>query len=611
MNSFNEMGLDPLLNKSLETLEFTTPTPIQAQTIPLALEGKDILGSAQTGTGKTLAFVLPLVNRLLNHPTETALVLVPTRELAQQVATTVKQVIGRSIKTALLIGGESPFKQLQQLRSQARILVGTPGRIIDHLKRDAIKPASIHFLVLDETDRMFDMGFESQIETIISQLPQDRQTLMFSATIPSNIIKTASRYLDKPERVAIGGESNPISKIKQEVIFVNESEKEAKLIEQLAHRQESIVIFVKTKWGAEKLAEKLATTFDYKAIALHGDLRQNKRERVIGSFRRGTHTILVATDIAARGLDIPQVRHIINYDLPQCPEDYIHRIGRTARAGAEGFSLCLVTPKENKNWKIIDRFANTAEGISDSDRASLSQRERRGGSFGGSRGGRSFGSDRSRGDRGSSRPSFKDRGDRRPSFDRGDRKPAFGRSYEKPEGFEEGDRPARPARDRFERLSPRPERRPFTDRRPSSDGFRREDTAAGKDFASPRATRSSYNSGYSSDRSSRPFSPRNSDGGSFPRRSSRPSGDRFKKDGDFGDAARAPRKPYFEKTQDDGDRPPFERKNYERGERPPFARRGNSSFDKSSSPYKGRDGFQKRDHKDNSASFPFKRKPRD
>lgn len=586
MNSFKEMGLDPLLEKSLETLQFTVPTPIQAQTIPLGLEGKDILGSAQTGTGKTLAFVIPMISKLLKNPADSAMVLVPTRELAQQVAQTVRQILGPkpALKTALLIGGESPFKQLQQIRANARILVGTPGRIIDHLKRESIKPDGIHFLVLDETDRMFDMGFESQIESIIKQLPEERQTVMFSATLPASIIKTASRYLKSPERVAIGTESTPISKIKQEVIFVDEFEKEAKLIEQLAHREESIVIFVKTKWGAERLAEKLANDFEYKAIALHGDLRQNKRERVIASFRRGTHNILVATDIAARGLDIPQIRHIINYDLPQCPEDYIHRIGRTARAGAEGFSLCLVTPKESRNWKIIDRFANSAGGITDADRASLSHKPRRSG------GGSSFGQRRSGGGSssfGGNRRSF-DGGERRPSF--GSDRPRFERSSSSgySRNSEGGDRPA--YRPRFERsndgaaegstsFTPRP--RPassesseggYRDRKPSSFGprkpFDRDSRGGDRPFRPRNNDGDSFSTSRYSDKTSsddrparRPYSS-SSTGGDRPFRPARPEGSSFRPSGDrFSD-----RKPRSEGGSfDRGSRAPFKRRSSSEG----------------------------------------------
>lgn len=534
MKSFQELALNPIINKSLEVLNFTVPTPIQAQTIPLALEGKDILGSAQTGTGKTLAFAIPLVSKLLDSPSDMALVLVPTRELAQQVITAIKQVTGknRGLRTALLIGGDSFFKQLQQLRSDARIIVGTPGRVIDHLKRNTLKPEQFHFLVLDETDRMFDMGFESQIDQIIQQLPQERQTLMFSATLPPSIIKTASRYLIKPERVAIGDVSTPVAKIKQDVLFVNESEKEAKLIEELTTRQvaeEAIVVFVKTKWNAEKLADKLSA-LDHKAIALHGDLRQNKRERVIASFRKGTYNILVATDIAARGLDIPQIRHIINFDLPQCPEDYIHRIGRTGRAGAEGFSLCLVTPKETKNWKIINKFANTTEGITDGDRAALSFREGRGGR-GGSRGG-SFGGRRdsssSRGGRsGGGRREF---GSRDSSFSRDNKFGGERRSFKR--DFDTDG--ATPQEGGFER-KPRFDR-PFDRER------------------SPRFERSSESRPFF--KKDRPFSPRSSEDGSFERK---PRFERSSSSSSFSDRPRRSREDFVPRDGDAPRRAPFDR----------------------------------------------------
>ncbi len=581
MNSFKEMGLNPLIDSSLETLNFTTPTPIQAQTIPLALEGKDILGSAQTGTGKTLAFAIPLVSNLLNNPTHSALVLVPTRELATQVHQAIRQLLGpkSNLRSALLIGGEAFFRQVQQLRSGARIIVGTPGRIIDHLEQGTMNFNNTHFLVLDETDRMFDMGFEKQIEQILKQLPKERQTLMFSATIPNTIMKTASRYLNNPERVAIGKESSPVLKIKQEVVFVSESEKEAKLIELLATYEESTIVFVKTKWNTEKIAEKLGD-FNFKAVALHGDLRQNRRERVIASFRKGTYNVLVATDIAARGIDIPHVRHIVNFDLPQNPEDYIHRIGRTGRAGAEGFAVCLVTPKDNKNWKIIDRFANSDGGISDSDRSSLSERPgRRGGSrFGGSsdfkrggdrggsrggdrRGGSRFGGSSDRGDRSFSRDRSES-GDTGSSFERAPRKPRFDRpsfgSDDSSFGGERKERPFRSERpagafsDRkpfvkrsFDDQGGDSEGKPFERRAPrfgassdrpsfrSNDGFKRDfkrndsfgDNRGGSDFRKPRFNDSAEGGSSFGADSDRPRRPRRdfdgaSDGG-------RPS---FKKD---------------------------------------------------------------------------------
>ncbi len=554
MNSFKEMGLNPIIQASLDKLTFTTPTPIQAQTIPLTLAGKDVLGSAQTGTGKTLAFTIPLITRLLENESETALVIVPTRELAQQVAHMVRQLLGpkSALKTALLIGGESFIKQLGQLRNrETRIFIGTPGRIIDHISRSTIRTNATHFLVLDETDRMLDMGFESQIDQIVKQLPQDHQTVMFSATIPSNILKTASRFLKNPERIAIGKESSPVSKIKQEVIFVADNEKETTLIKQLEERKESIIVFVKTKWSSENLAHKLNDA-GFKAIALHGDLRQNKRERVITAFRKATYPILVATDIAARGIDIASVRHIINFDLPQNPEDYIHRIGRTGRAGAEGFSLCLVTNKEKRNWMIIDRFANSSQGISDSDRAQLSERpaRRSGGGRSGGFGGRSGGNRDRRGGGGFSRG----RNDRRSDsgFGGGDRRERGPRRSFDRDGSEGSERPERSERT-FDR-KPRSFDRPFSDRRSDSSDrpFFKRDRQDGNAESSERRPRKPF----SSDRDSN-FTPREDRGGDFKSRSNFRSNDKpfFKRDGDFkkrssDSSFSGPRKPFRQRDQE-------------------------------------------------------------
>lgn len=359
MKDFTSLGLPQPLMRALEQMQFTTPTPIQAQAIPPALEGKDVLGSAQTGTGKTAAFGIPLVTRLMNSPRGSALVMTPTRELAVQVLDALKQLLGKrsTIGTALLIGGESMPKQLEQLRGRPRIIVGTPGRINDHLERGSLMLHEAGFLVLDETDRMLDMGFSVQIERIMKYLPKQRQTLLFSATLPKEIVKIAHTYLTNPVQVSVGAPSAPAQKISQEIMHVKESEKYGRLLEQLDARDGSVIVFVKTKWGTEKMAKRLRQA-KHSAEAIHGDLRQNQRDRVIGAFRDRKHRILVATDIAARGLDIPHIEHVINYDLPQCPEDYIHRIGRTARAGAEGSALCFVTPEDGDKWRAINRLLN-------------------------------------------------------------------------------------------------------------------------------------------------------------------------------------------------------------------------------------------------------------
>jgi superfamily II DNA/RNA helicase len=357
MENFQSLGLPQPLMRALEKMQFNIPTPIQAQAIPPALEGKDILGSAQTGTGKTGAFGIPLVTKLLNSPRGSALIMTPTRELAVQVIQMLEKLIDNQggIKTALLIGGDSMPKQMAQLRARPRLIVGTPGRINDHLERGSLMLHDAGFLVLDETDRMLDMGFAIQIERILKFLPAQRQTLLFSATLPDNIVSLSRRYLKDPVRVSVGSTSKPIAKIEQEVLHVTEDAKYDELINQLNRREGSIIVFVKTKWGAEKMAKRLRKE-NHSADAIHGDLRQNQRDRVIAAFRACKYRIMVATDIAARGLDIPHIEHVINYDLPQCPEDYIHRIGRTARAGAEGSSLCLITPADREKWRAITRL---------------------------------------------------------------------------------------------------------------------------------------------------------------------------------------------------------------------------------------------------------------
>lgn len=359
MQHFNDLGLPEALNHTLQHMQFTTPTPIQAQAIPHALMGKDILGSAQTGTGKTGAFGIPLVAHLLSNSKGTALVMTPTRELATQVMTQLQAMLGKrsKIKTALLIGGESISRQLQQLRNHPRLLVGTPGRINDHLERGSLKLHDTNFLVLDETDRMLDMGFTVQIEKILKFVPKTRQTMLFSATLPKNIVKISEKYLNNPVRVAVNPTSSPAANIKHDVVRVNENEKHDRLLSELNTRNGSVILFMKTKYGTERMATKLSKA-GYSADAIHGDLRQNKRDRVIANFRNKKYRILVATDVASRGLDIPHIEHVINYDLPQSAEDYIHRIGRTARAGAEGSAMCLITPSDNGKWSEINRLMN-------------------------------------------------------------------------------------------------------------------------------------------------------------------------------------------------------------------------------------------------------------
>ena len=355
--NFSDLNIENKLKKSIELAEFKTPTPIQSQSIPISLEGKDVLGTAQTGTGKTLAFTIPMLNKLLKNKQAMALIICPTRELATQVMETVLKLNIREIGigNALLIGGESMQKQLRQLKKGARIIVGTPGRINDHIERKSLNLSRVNYLVLDETDRMLDMGFTPQIEVILKFIPKDHQTLLFSATLPENILKISQKYLNNPERVSVGSLSTPIEKIKQETFQITADKKYHELINQLVERSGSILVFVKTKHGADKIVKRLK--YDgHKADAIHGNLRQSKRDRVIRGFRNGNSRILIATDVAARGLDIPVIKHVINYDLPQVPEDYIHRIGRTGRAGKDGSALTFLTNNDRSMWRSIQKL---------------------------------------------------------------------------------------------------------------------------------------------------------------------------------------------------------------------------------------------------------------
>lgn len=359
MKDFNEMGLPESLTHTLNHLKFDKPTQIQSIAIPIALEGRDILGSAQTGTGKTAAFAIPLIVNLYNKPTSKALVMAPTRELATQVMSQFASLLGRKtkIKSALLIGGDSMFKQLNQLRNKPRLIIGTPGRINDHLKRKSLQLDNLDFLVLDETDRMLDMGFSIQINEILKFAPSIRQTLLFSATLPPNIIKLSAKYMTDPVRVEVEKSDEKPLNIKQEVLYTKSDKKYDHLKSEIDKRSGSIIVFAKTKLNTETLVKKLSKD-GYDAYSINGDLRQNVRTRVINNFRKMKFRILVATDVASRGIDIPHIEHVINYSLPENPDDYIHRIGRTARAGAKGETIIFITPSEKFKWNKIKKLLN-------------------------------------------------------------------------------------------------------------------------------------------------------------------------------------------------------------------------------------------------------------
>ena len=357
MQKFSDLSISLLVLDAIKKLKLIKPTPIQKISIPLALEGNDILGTAQTGTGKTYAFGIPLINHLTLDKDSYAIILTPTRELALQVSSALKDLTSMKniIDIAVIIGGDSIQKQLKQLK-KARLVVGTPGRIHDHIRRKSLKLSKFNFLVLDETDRMLDMGFVDEIKSIIEKLPS-HQTLLFSATLPKKISDIAKNFMTNPQRVNVGEENTPLTNIKQEIKNVNQKEKFEHLKLELLEINGSVVLFVKTKRSADKIALKLRKD-KFNAEAIHGDLRQSKREKVILKFRKNRFQILVATDVAARGLDIPHIEHVINYDIPQNPEDYIHRIGRTARAGAKGRALTFLTEGDKKNWNAIGKLIN-------------------------------------------------------------------------------------------------------------------------------------------------------------------------------------------------------------------------------------------------------------
>ena len=359
METFADLNLNPSLMQSITRMQFKIPTPIQVKAIPPALLGKDILGTAQTGTGKTLCYGIACLNKLLSDKSSGALIICPTRELAVQVGEVLEGLIEpkMNIKSATLIGGESMQKQLKQLRRRPRLIIGTPGRLNDHLQRKSLRLNETYFLVLDETDRMLDMGFTPQIEQILKYVPKRHQTLLFSATLPQNIIRISERYLNEPIRISVGSTTTPITKIKQEVMQVSEGDKYNVLLNQLHSRKGSILLFVKTKRNADKMVEKLRKD-DHSCDCMHGNLRQSKRQRTLIAFRSEKIRILVSTELAARGLDVPSIQHVINYHLPQVPEDFIHRIGRTARAGAEGCALTFVTPNDRQMWNEIQRLIN-------------------------------------------------------------------------------------------------------------------------------------------------------------------------------------------------------------------------------------------------------------
>jgi ATP-dependent RNA helicase RhlE len=355
---FTKLGLSPAVLDGVRAAGYVTPTPIQLRGIPLVLAGRDVIGSAQTGTGKTAAFALPILSKLGRHaPGPRALVLEPTRELAAQVETAFHDYARfTDLKTTVVFGGVGYGRQLDELRAGTDVLVATPGRLLDHLERGTVRLDKVQFLVLDEADRMLDMGFLPDVRRIVERCPRQRHTSLFSATIPPQIETLIQWAMKNPETIQIGARRTPAETVKHVIYPVSDSQKSDLLLELLKRVDyNSVLVFCRTKHGADRIAQLLKRN-NHAVAVLHSNRTQREREQALKGFRDGRFEALVATDIAARGLDIADVSHVVNYDVPQHPEDYIHRIGRTGRAEASGDAFTIMTAEDASHVFAIERF---------------------------------------------------------------------------------------------------------------------------------------------------------------------------------------------------------------------------------------------------------------
>jgi ATP-dependent RNA helicase RhlE len=361
--SFSGLGIAPQLLDTLEKLRFRVPTPIQHKTIPVALEGKDIIGIAQTGTGKTLAFAIPLIQRLASTKGK-ALVVLPTRELALQVEQTIQKIgNANGLKSVVLIGGSSMGMQIRQIRNYPNVIVGTPGRILDHLRQKTLQLHDVRILVLDEADRMLDMGFAPQIKQILNAIPKQRQTMLFSATMPDDIVKIATTHMQLPVRIEIVRSGTTVERVEQEVFIIKANQKNRLLEALLKQHIGTVLVFCRTKYGAKKICSTVKH-MGYSAAEIHSNRSLSQRKEALQGFRIGKYRVLVATDIASRGIDVQGIAVVINYDIPQDPEDYVHRIGRTARAGQAGRAITFATPDQSHKIRHIERLIRAALRIS-------------------------------------------------------------------------------------------------------------------------------------------------------------------------------------------------------------------------------------------------------
>jgi ATP-dependent RNA helicase RhlE len=358
IRSFNEMRLSARMLDAIAHAGYITPTPIQARAIGIALDGKDLIGCAQTGTGKTAAFAIPTIERLCaGRPAAgaRALVLAPTRELALQIAETFAMLgAAGGLRIVTLIGGEAIGPQLAELARRPDVIVATPGRLFDHLERRSATLASVRIVVLDEADRMLDMGFAPQVERILALTPLDRQTLCFSATMPEAVERLVRRHLSRPERVEVGTVAKPVAAVTQRLYATDTQHKMPLLLRLLSQERGQTLVFTRTKHRADRLARAVAAA-GHRVTRLHADRTMAQRREALDGFRAGRYRVLVATDIAARGIDVPDIAHVVNFDLPHTAEDYIHRIGRTARAETTGHATSFAAPEERDRLRVIER----------------------------------------------------------------------------------------------------------------------------------------------------------------------------------------------------------------------------------------------------------------
>ncbi len=361
--SFTGLGIAPRIMDTLNSLKFKHPTPIQHQAIPVILEGKDFMGIAQTGTGKTLAFTIPTIQQMAQTK-DKAVVVVPTRELAVQVNETFTKIARPfNIRTAVLIGGEPLHKQFKALAAHPRVIIATPGRLIDIMKQRRISLADAKILILDEADRMFDMGFAPQIEEILRSIPKDRQTLLFSATMPSEILSVVRRHLRMPVTIEIAPPGTKSEAVTHELFIVRQEMKKTLLEKLLTRFRGSVLLFCRTKIAAHRIAKTMIAR-GYNAAEIHSDRSLGQRREALEGFKNGKYRILIATDIASRGIDVKGIELVVNYDLPDDPENYVHRIGRTGRAGQQGHAISFATADQREEVNKIERLLKATLPIS-------------------------------------------------------------------------------------------------------------------------------------------------------------------------------------------------------------------------------------------------------